>query len=413
MPEAKPHCGPIATCPTSMNRPASSIRAIRSSACSTAPVLVVMRPRTTVGPSFGHEAQRLETAGALGIVFQQQPVELQVAEEIFRNAVIGALAVPHGGPVAAADMQAEAGLAPMAFDRGVRGFDGVPEIVNRVLAARRHALQRRPVDIAGVARLIELDIGASGVDDLADHPVLDRRDIVEEGLTVGVVGRRVFDIAHLGDPVRPHQHDLCRRSGQSFQKPVFRQRGVAFQGQLSGRRRLEMLDRIRAAPARLFAFHQIVRAGHEGPPRAFPLVPALDLGKADLPVQPAILAVADDRQPQGFLLRDDIADCVVLRSGQYLLVDLPPAARQKGVDQRARPQQAADMIDAKVLHPGVHTVIPGPVRRRSDGVAARRYGGNPSPVCRESSWWDAHSLASASIPALSLCAASTKTFFLL
>ena len=248
----------------------------------------------------------------------------------------------------------------MAGNGGVGGLDGVPEIVHRVFAARRHALQRRPVDIAGVARLIELDIGASGVDDLADHPVLDRRDIVEEGLSFGIVGRRVFDIAHLGDPVRPHQHDLRRRSGQSFQKPVFRQRGVAFQGQLSGCRGLELLDRIRAAPARLLAFHQIVRAGHEGPPRAFPLVPALDLGKADLPVEPAILAVADDRQPQGFLLRDDIADCVVLRSGQCILVDLAPAARQKGVDQRARPQQAADMIDAKVFQLRSHGVVPAP-----------------------------------------------------
>ena len=72
------------------------------------------------------------------------------------------------------------------------------------------------------------------------------------------------------------------------------------------------------------------------------------------------------------------------------------------------------MIDAKILYPGVHAVVsvPGPdaeamASPHGDRVAIRhRFAGN-------SSWLNAHSLASASIPALSLCAASTKTFFLL
>ena len=48
-PEAKPHCGLIASWPTSMKRLASSMRRSNASTVSTSPVLVVTRPSTTIG----------------------------------------------------------------------------------------------------------------------------------------------------------------------------------------------------------------------------------------------------------------------------------------------------------------------------------------------------------------------------
>ena len=43
---------------------------------------------------FGHEARRREIAGALAVIFQQQPLMLQAAKQVFGDAVIGAFAVP-------------------------------------------------------------------------------------------------------------------------------------------------------------------------------------------------------------------------------------------------------------------------------------------------------------------------------
>ena len=61
--------------------------------------------------AFRHEAQRLKTAGARSVVFQQKAVVRQFVEQPLGNGVVAAFAVPHAALVAAAKMDAAGHLA--------------------------------------------------------------------------------------------------------------------------------------------------------------------------------------------------------------------------------------------------------------------------------------------------------------
>ena len=50
----------------------------------------------------------------------------------------------------------------------------------RIFAARAHSLQRYFVDVGGVARGIDLNVFAAGVDQLGDHLTLDLDDMLDK-----------------------------------------------------------------------------------------------------------------------------------------------------------------------------------------------------------------------------------------
>ena len=124
----------------------------------------------------GHEAQRREAAGALAVVFEQQPVVPQPVEQPLGNGVVMAFAVPlrhhlagrrvDGSRIAAADVDAEC-HAVEAGDHRVVGVDRAREIGVGVFAARSHAFERDLVDIGGIAGRVDLDVAAAGLDQAA------------------------------------------------------------------------------------------------------------------------------------------------------------------------------------------------------------------------------------------------------
>ena len=102
---------------------------------------------------------------------------LELREHLFGDAVIVPFAMPlrrdlagggiDGPGVTLAEMDAE-GDAVEAFDHRIVGGDRAFEIALGVLAARAHAIERDFVDIGGVARRIDLDVAAAGIDQFAD-----------------------------------------------------------------------------------------------------------------------------------------------------------------------------------------------------------------------------------------------------
>ena len=115
---------------------------------------------------------------------------MQAAENGFGDGVVAAFAVPHAGPVAAADMQAGHSAALDTSDHRVVGFDGAAQVPQRILATRAHAIERHGVHITGVARLIDLDVGAALRNELLHHAALDGDDIGEEFRRRSVMRRR-------------------------------------------------------------------------------------------------------------------------------------------------------------------------------------------------------------------------------
>ncbi len=72
-------------------------------------------------------------------------------------------------------------------------------------------------------------------------------------------------------------------------------------------------------------------------------------GKALLKAMAAKLAVGDDGIAVTFLLRDDVADRLVLRLGQCILGCLTAVEAGKDLFELRRPHHAADMIDAQIV----------------------------------------------------------------
>src|SRR6185437_16440293 len=155
-------------------------------------------------------AQRRETAGAVAVIFEQQPLVLQLGEEPLGDSVVMALAVPlrrelagrriDGAGTAAADMQPE-GDRIEPFDHGIVGGDRAREAALRILAAGPHGGERGLVDIGGVARRVDLDVAAAGGDQLLDHLALDSDDMVEKIVEVAIGRARRLGIEALGDAV--------------------------------------------------------------------------------------------------------------------------------------------------------------------------------------------------------------------
>src|SRR5690606_17870698 len=105
--------------------------------------------------------------------------------------------------------------------------------------------------------------------------------------------------------------------------------------------------RVLATRLRLLAGHPQFGALQEAAPRACPGIPAVDLGEADLPVQPAELAVGDDREPDLLFALDHLPYRVVLRAFECFPRQLARAECAQRLLQRFRAQQAADVVDTK------------------------------------------------------------------
>src|SRR5262249_44587582 len=126
-----------------------------------------------------HERQRRKAARALVVIFEQEPVVVEPRNQALSDGVVVAFAVPLGRDlagqgidrprIAATEMNAE-GDAVEAGNHRIIGLDRTLHVGGRVFAAGAHALERDAVDIGSIARRVDLDVAAAGVDELADDP---------------------------------------------------------------------------------------------------------------------------------------------------------------------------------------------------------------------------------------------------
>src|SRR6476661_6902503 len=123
------------------------------------------------------EPQRLEPAGAIRVVLEHEAVVVQPAEDGLGDRVVRALAVPLTLAVAATQVHAEDDVVREAGDELVVRVDRALAVDRRIVAAAAQDLQRRLVGVGGEPRLVDVDVRAPGVADLADHLALDLHDV--------------------------------------------------------------------------------------------------------------------------------------------------------------------------------------------------------------------------------------------
>src|SRR5215467_1002726 len=106
-----------------------------------------------------HEAQRLEAAGALVVVFEEEAVHGQFAEQRLGNEVVPARRGPRGAEVAPAQVRGDREPRGLGRERGVDLADVAQVLVLGVLAAPGDLRALRRVVEVGQAGVVELEVG--------------------------------------------------------------------------------------------------------------------------------------------------------------------------------------------------------------------------------------------------------------
>src|SRR5260370_40495554 len=136
--------------------------------------------------ALGHEAQRLEPARARIVVFEEEAVDLELAEQRLGDVVVAARSDPGGAEIAAAHMRAHGHAGGLLGERGVDEAD-----IGQVLALARAAepgdvvALRRVVEICQ-AGVVELEIAATELAQRRDLVGIDAAEIVPERGEVGI-----------------------------------------------------------------------------------------------------------------------------------------------------------------------------------------------------------------------------------
>src|SRR2546426_4464167 len=279
-----------------------------------------------------HKPQRLEAAGAPGVVLEKEAVHLRLAEHRLGHRVVAAGGHPHAGVVAAAGVHRHGEIAWAIFQeriyyRGVLGWQ-----LRWIFAVALHLRADALVAQAGERHVVDLQVAAAGGGEIANLLPGGACEVAPEFLDVG---------AGLGvDHLAPAAHVQVRRRGDAQLRNT---RSICFQEP-------EGLDHDRPR-----AFHFAIHDHHRARLRlgavfAVELERVLALGgddaveageEVDVPEGAAELAVGHRLQAGGFLHPHRFADAVVLD-----LLELR-GFFCAGLLQRSRAQETADMVGAK------------------------------------------------------------------
>ena len=141
--EENPHCPDRQSCSSGTYFAASSMRRLRSSLLSSSRSL--RRDQTEHDLlARRHEAQRLEAAGALVVVLEEEPVDVELAEQRLGDEVVAALGRPRRAEVAAAQVRRDVQAGRPVGDRGVDLADVALVLVLGVAALARRARRAAP-----------------------------------------------------------------------------------------------------------------------------------------------------------------------------------------------------------------------------------------------------------------------------
>src|SRR5205814_10427166 len=109
-----------------------------------------------------HETQRLEAAGAPGVVLEKEAVDLRLAEHRLGHRVVAAGGHPHAGVVAAAGVHGDGETARAILQERIY-YSGVPGgQLRRIFAVALHLRADRLVAQAGEGHVVDLQVGAAG-----------------------------------------------------------------------------------------------------------------------------------------------------------------------------------------------------------------------------------------------------------
>src|SRR3989449_6750936 len=282
--------------------------------------------------SFRHETQRLEAAGAPGVVLEKEAVHLRLAEHRLGHRVVAPRGHPHAGVVAAAGVHRHGEIARAIFQeriyyRGVLGGQ-----LRWIFAVALHLRADRLVAQAGEGHVIDLQVAAAGGGEIADLLPVGARDVAPEFLDVRV-RLRIDDFA-----AAPHVE--VGGSGDAQLRSLPR---LAFE-------EFERLEHDGSRPSYLLVHDHHRARLRLGAVFAVELERVLALGgddaveageEVDVPEGAAELAVGHRLQAGVFLHPHRFADAVVLD-----LLELR-GFFCAGLLQRSRAQEAADMVGAK------------------------------------------------------------------
>src|SRR5467141_1217766 len=282
--------------------------------------------------SFRHEAQRLEAAGAPGVVLEKEAVHLRLAEHRLGHRVVAARGHPHAGVVAAAGVHRDGEIAWPIFQERIY-YSGVPGgQLRRIFAVALHLRADALVAQAGEGHVVDLQVAAAGGGEIADLLPVGARDVAPELLEVRV-RLRIDDFAAAAHVEVGGSGDaqLCSFRGRALQE-------------------FERLDHDRARPSYLLVYDHHRARLRLGAVLAVELERVLALGgddaveageEVDMPEGAAEFAVGHRLQAGGFLHPHRFTDAVVR--------DVPELRGLicAGLLQRSGAQKAADMVGAK------------------------------------------------------------------
>src|ERR1700724_2743928 len=287
--------------------------------------------------------ERLKTAGAVGVVFHEIAVHLDLVEQHFLLGLVAAGAHEGRFVIAAAQMH---GHPHVRRNVGHRDVDELAvERAERfgIVAAILHLLAIFRIAQHGDEDFVELQVAAGGIGERPHGFFVRLAEIGEHRVELGI-DRLVDRRADRAAVQRRRRRDRDLR----------RTRGVCLD-------EFEMLDHRMAGEADLAgdlgAFVARPRRGegdaglHDG------LLDAIEAPEEiEMPPGAAELAVGDRLQAGRFLLFDDVHELAVFRRFQLARRDIARAPALARLFEPRGPQQAADMIGAERQFGSLHDV---------------------------------------------------------
>ena len=317
--------------------------------------------------ALGQEAERLEAAGALGVVFEEIAVDGEPAEQRLGHRLVAAGGNPGRAEIAAADMHGDRQVGRPAVERGIdRPGIALLQPVD-VVAARARLLQLAVVAEIGPHGVVELQVAAAGIVEGADRLPVSGGRVGEELVDVridrldGVIAETEVEHARAGDGHLRHQ------AGMRLEEP-------------------EVLEhRVIVRPAELAGDGDALRLGLH----AVELDAVVELDQLaalemrqeiEMPPGPAELAVGRRLEADLFLPRDDLLDLAVFDFAQRLRGDLTGGEFGARLLERSGAEQAADHVGAEGRFLALHAAyLPQPLfdrtRLRSTGSDPARHPG--------------------------------------
>ncbi len=286
--------------------------------------------------ALGQQFQRLQPAGAVGVVFHEEDVDAG-GKDRFRRQVIGTLGRVGGPEIAPAHVHADRHVGRAVLDRlaqhpGIAldqpvGIHPGGDLVGPVLGVAQ----------IGEEDVVHLQVPAPGLVELCHRLPVGRGDVVEQRLRIFLVFRRV-NILGRGAEVaarRAGDRDLGRHAGVRRDEPeMVQHRMIVGKIQLAGDCREDRAQLDAGELHALVAFVQVEAGQHPH--------------EIVVPEGPPCLAVGDGLEADVFLHPDDVRnrrvlDLVQVRGSDGLFLEMLLAGPDDGVGAK----KAADVIGAK------------------------------------------------------------------